>query len=72
MMVLAVKMVWMMFPMKPVAMTMVMATISTLQEGISLADFSLPESFSLFSVFRLVEAVEYFLRPLLCLRVSGG
>jgi hypothetical protein len=37
----------MMIPMKSGAMVMTMATISPLREGISLADFCLPESFSL-------------------------
>jgi hypothetical protein len=36
--------------MKPISMVMTMATISPLREGISPADFCLPESFSL-SVF---------------------
>jgi hypothetical protein len=40
----------MMMPMKSSAMMMTMATISPLREGISPADFCLPESFSL-SVF---------------------
>jgi hypothetical protein len=40
----------MMIPMKSIAMVMTMATISLLREGISLADFCLPKSFSL-SVF---------------------
>jgi hypothetical protein len=40
----------MMIPMKSSVMMMMMATISPLREGISLADFCLPESFSL-SVF---------------------
>jgi hypothetical protein len=40
----------MMIPMKSSAMMMTMATISPLREGISPADFCLPESFSL-SVF---------------------
>jgi hypothetical protein len=35
----------MMIPMKSGAMVMTMATISPLREGISSADFSLPESF---------------------------
>jgi hypothetical protein len=35
----------MMIPMKSGAMMMMMATISPLREGISLADYSLPESF---------------------------
>jgi hypothetical protein len=40
----------MMIPMKSTAMVMTMATISPFREGISPADFCLPESFSL-SVF---------------------
>ena len=56
--VLAVEMVVMMISMKCSSMTVTMATISPLREGISPADFSLPESFSLSGVFRLVEAVE--------------
>jgi hypothetical protein len=43
-------MVMMMILMNSSVMVMMMATISPLREGISLADFSLPESFSL-SVF---------------------
>jgi hypothetical protein len=39
--------VMMMIPMKSSAMVMAMATISPLREGISPADFYLPESFSL-------------------------
>jgi hypothetical protein len=35
----------MMIPMKPSLMTVMMAMISPLREGISLADFCLPESF---------------------------
>jgi hypothetical protein len=45
----------MMIPMKSGAMVMMMATISPLQEGISSADFCLPESFSLSSVFHPAE-----------------
>jgi hypothetical protein len=45
-----VMMMVMMIPMKSSAMVMMMAMISPLREGISLADFCLPESFSL-SVF---------------------
>jgi hypothetical protein len=37
-------------------MMMTMATISPLREGISPADFCLPESFSLSGVFRPAEA----------------
>jgi hypothetical protein len=48
--VLMVMMVVMMIPMKYIAMMMTMPTISPLREGISPADFCLPESFSL-SVF---------------------
>jgi hypothetical protein len=43
-------MMMMMIPMKSSAMVMMMAKISPLWEGISSADFCLPESFSL-SVF---------------------
>jgi hypothetical protein len=48
--VLLMMMMVMMIPMKSSAMMMTMATISPLREGISPADFSLSESFSL-SVF---------------------
>jgi hypothetical protein len=44
------KVLVMMIPMKSNTMVMTMATISPLREGISLIDFCLPESFSL-SVF---------------------
>jgi hypothetical protein len=44
-------MMMMMIPMKSGAMVMTMAAISPLREGISLADFCLPESFSLSGVF---------------------
>jgi hypothetical protein len=46
--VLVMQMMMMIFPMKSGAMVMMMATISPLREGISPADFSLLESFSLF------------------------
>ena len=59
-MVLAVEMMMMMIPMKSSLMTVTMATISPLWEGISPADFCLPESFSLSVVFRPVAAAEYF------------
>jgi hypothetical protein len=49
--VLVMRMMVMMIPMKSSAMVMMMATISPLREGISPADFCLPESFSLSSVF---------------------
>jgi hypothetical protein len=53
-------------------MTVTMAMFSSLREGISPADFSLPESFSLSIVFRPAEAVENFLDGSPGLRVSGG
>ena len=45
MMVLVVEMMMMMITMKSSSMTVTMATISPLREGISPADFSVPESF---------------------------
>ena len=41
----------MMITMKPSSMTVTMATIAPLREGISPADFSLPESFFSLSCF---------------------
>ena len=70
MMLSAVEMM-MMISMKSSSMTVVMAMISPLREGISPTDFSLPESFSLSGVFRLVEAAEYFLNDSPYLRVPG-
>ena len=70
-MVLVVEMMMMMIPMKSSSMTVTMATISPLREGISPADFSLPGSFSLSGGFRLVDAAEYVLDVPLSLRVSG-
>jgi hypothetical protein len=49
--VLVMRMMVMMILMKSGVMAMTMATISPLREGISLAYFCLPESFSLSSVF---------------------
>ena len=72
MIVLMIKVMVMMIPMKSSSMVVMMAMISPSPGGISPADFSLPESFSLSGVFRLVEAAEYFLDDLLRLRVSGG
>jgi hypothetical protein len=54
--VLVMGMMVMMIPMKSGAMAMMMAMISSLWEGISLADSCLPESFSLSGVFCLAEA----------------
>jgi hypothetical protein len=61
----------MMIPMKPSSMMMTMAMISPLREGISLADFCLPESFLSLCVFRPAEAVESISDPPLGLRFSG-
>jgi hypothetical protein len=58
-------------PMKSDAMVMMMATISPLREGISPADFSLPESFSLSGVFHLVEAAVSVFEPPLDLGFRG-
>jgi hypothetical protein len=61
----------MMILMKSGAMVMTMATISPLREGISLADFCLPESFSLSGVFRPAEAAVSISEPPLDLGVRG-
>jgi hypothetical protein len=61
--VLVMMMVMMMIPIKFGAMVMMMATISPLREGISLADFCLPESFSLSGVFRPTEAAVSISEP---------
>jgi hypothetical protein len=61
--VLVVRMMVMMIPMKYGAMMMTMATISPLRGGISLADFCLPESFSLYGVFRPAEAAVSISEP---------
>jgi hypothetical protein len=53
----------MMIPIKSDAMVMTMATISPLREGISPADFCLPESFSLSGVFRPTEAAVSISEP---------
>jgi hypothetical protein len=62
--VLVMRMMVMMIPMKFSAMMMMMATISPLWEGISPADFCLPESFSLSGVFRPAEAAVSISEPL--------
>ena len=64
--------IMMMIPMKSSSMTVMMAMISSLREGISSADFSLPESFSLSVVFRPTEAAENSLDHSVGLRVLGG
>jgi hypothetical protein len=61
--VLVMEMMMMMIPMKSGAMVMMMATISPLREGISPADFCLPESFSLSGVFCLAEATVSISEP---------
>jgi hypothetical protein len=61
----------MMIPMKSGAMVMMMATISPLQEGISPADFCLPESFSLSGVFHPAEAAVSISEPPLDLGFWG-
>jgi hypothetical protein len=53
----------MMIPMKSGAMVMMMATISPLREGISPVDFCLPESLSLFGVFRPAEVAGSISEP---------
>jgi hypothetical protein len=55
--------VMMMIPMKPSSMTMTMAMISPLWEGISPTDFCLPESFLSLCVFHPVEAAESISDP---------
>jgi hypothetical protein len=63
--VLVMRMMVMMIPMKSSAMMMMMAMISPLQEGISPADFSLSESFSLWGIFCPAEAAVSISEPLL-------
>ena len=72
MLVLVVEMMVMMIPMKSSSMAVTMAMISPLWEGISLADFSLPESFSPSLVLRPVAAAEYFSRRTPDLRFPEG
>jgi hypothetical protein len=69
--VLVMEMMMMMIPMKTGTMVMTMATISPLREGISLADFCLPESFSLSGVFCPAEAVVSISEPPLDLGFWG-
>jgi hypothetical protein len=61
--VLVMRMIVMMIPMKSGVIMMTMAIISPLREGISLADFCLPKSFSLSGVFRPAEAVVSISEP---------
>jgi hypothetical protein len=69
--VLVMEMMMMMIPMKSGVMVMTMATISPLREGISLADFSLPESFSLSGVLCPAEAAVSNSEPPLDLGFRG-
>jgi hypothetical protein len=61
--VLVMRMMVMMIPIKSSVMMMTMATISPLREGISPADFCLPESFSLPGVFCPAEAAVSISEP---------
>jgi hypothetical protein len=61
--VLMMEMMMMMIPMKFGTMMKTMATISPLWEGISPADFCVPESFSLSGVFCLAEAAVSISEP---------
>jgi hypothetical protein len=61
--VLVMMVVVMMIPMKSNSMVMMMAMISPFREGISLADFCLPESFLSRCVSRPVEAAESISDP---------
>jgi hypothetical protein len=63
MMMVMEMMMMMMIPMKSGAMVMTMATIYPLREGISPADFCLPESFSLSGVFRPAEVAVSISEP---------
>jgi hypothetical protein len=69
--VLVMEMMTMMIPMKSGAMVITMATISPLREGISPADFCLPESFSLSGVLRPTEAAVCISEPPLDLGFRG-
>jgi hypothetical protein len=61
----------MMTPMKSGVMVMMNATISPLREGISPADFCLPESFSFSGVFCPAEAAVSISEPPLDLGFRG-
>jgi hypothetical protein len=71
MMVLVVMVVMMMIPMKPSLMTVTMAMISSLQEGISPVDFFLLESFLSLCIFCPAEAAKSFCDPPPHLRFLG-
>jgi hypothetical protein len=61
--VLVMVMVTMMIPMKSSSMTMAMEMISPLREGISPADFYLPERFLSLCVFRPAKAAKSISDP---------
>jgi hypothetical protein len=69
--VLVMMVMMMMILMKPSLMAMTMVTISLLREGISPADFCLPESFLSLCVFCPAEVAESIFDPLSSLRFSG-
>jgi hypothetical protein len=69
--VLVMMVMKMMILMKSSLTVMTMAMISPLREGISPADFYLPESFFSLGVFRPAEAAESISDPPFCLRFSG-
>jgi hypothetical protein len=71
MMVMKVLVAMVMISMKPSSMTVTIAMISLLREGISPADFCLPESFLSLCVFRPVGAVESFCNPPPSIRFLG-
>ena len=71
MMVLVMEVMVMMIPMKSSSMMVTMAMISPLREGISPADFCLPESSFLSGVFRPAAAAELFSDPSPRIRFSG-
>jgi hypothetical protein len=60
---MVMKVLVMMIPMKPSSMAMTTAMISPLREGISPADFCLSESFLSLCVFRPIEAAESISDP---------
>jgi hypothetical protein len=62
--VLVMEMMMMMIPIKSGAMVMTMAMISLLREGISPADFCLPESFCLSGIFQPAEVAVSNSEPL--------
>jgi hypothetical protein len=69
--VLVMMVMMMMIQMKPSSMMVMMAMISPLQEGISLADFCLPESFLSLCVLCPAEAAESICDPPPSLRFLG-